>query len=177
MYMGEEIGMTDHPGLPDGVRYDRAGRDAQRTPMQWTGASDAGFGSEQPWLPFVDAECTNVAVQSADAASLLSLYRRLLAARRGSPALRWGTHRSIFGTAPDVLAWVREAPETGERVLILANLAHEPRHVRQLRCTGAGTVLAGTLERGGEIADITSIELGPLEGLVIAVQPSPATPR
>jgi alpha-glucosidase len=170
LYMGEEIGMTDHPGLPDGVRFDRAGRDAQRTPMQWTAAPDAGFGSERPWLPFVDAARTNVEDQSADSASLLSLYRRLLAVRRSSSALRRGTHRSIFGTAPDVLAWVREAPETGERVLVLANLADEPRHVRQRRCTGAGTVLAGTLERGAEIGDVTSVELGPLEGLVIGLQ-------
>jgi alpha-glucosidase len=177
MYMGEEIGMTDHPGLPDGVRFDRAGRDAQRTPMQWRPAPDAGFGSEQPWLPFVDPAQTNVADQAADPASLLSLYRRLLAVRRSSRALRCGTHRSIFAAAADVLAWVREAPETGERVMVLANLADEPRDVSQQRCTGAGTVLAGTLERGGEVTDVTSIELGPLEGLVIAVQPSPATPR
>jgi alpha-glucosidase len=177
IYMGEEIGMTDHPGLPDGLRFDRAGRDAQRTPMQWTDAPDAGFGSEQPWLPFVDAARTNVADQSANPASLLSLYRRLLAVRRSSPALRCGTHRSIFGTAPDVLAWVREAPEAGERVLILANLANEPRHARQQRCTGTGTVLAGTLERGGEISDVTTVELGALEGLVIGLgRGAPSTP-
>jgi alpha-glucosidase len=145
--------------------------------MQWRPAPDAGFGSEQPWLPFVDPAQTNVADQAADPASLLSLYRRLLAVRRSSRALRCGTHRSIFAAAADVLAWVREAPETGERVMVLANLADEPRDVSQQRCTGAGTVLAGTLERGSEVTDVTSIELGPLEGLVIAVQPSPATPR
>jgi alpha-glucosidase len=169
IYMGEEIGMTDHPALPDGVRVDRAGRDAQRTPMQWTDAVDAGFGSARPWLPFVDAARTNVADQVADPTSTLSLYRRLLALRRRSAALRCGTHRSIFGTAPDVLAWVREAPDGGERVLVLANLANEARQVRQQRCSGAGTVLAGTLERYPHIDEVTSVELGPLEGLVIGL--------
>ena len=48
--------------------------------------------------------------------SLLSLYRRLIAVRRATPALERGTHRSIFGVAPEVMAWVREADDATDPV-------------------------------------------------------------
>ena len=40
-----------------------------------------GFTTGGPWLPVVDPQARNVADQSADPGSLLSLYRRLIAAR------------------------------------------------------------------------------------------------
>ena len=91
MYMGEEIGMIDHPALPPGRRFDRAGRDAQRAPMQWDRSPGAGFTTGTPWLPLVDPAEANVADQLADPESLLSLYRRLIAARRSGGALARGS--------------------------------------------------------------------------------------
>ena len=50
--------------------------------MQWEPTADGGFTTGTPWLPVVDPAERNVADQRDDPDSLLSLYRRLIAARR-----------------------------------------------------------------------------------------------
>lgn len=166
LYAGEEIGMIDHPSLA-GPAFDRAGRDAQRTPMQWDSTAGGGFSSGRPWLPLTDADVTNVADQRDDEGSLLALYRRLIAVRGASPALSRGQHRSIFGVAPNVLAWLREAPD--ERVLVLSNLGDEAQRVDLAHLAETGEVLVGTGERGGRIA-LSGLEIGPLEGLALRLE-------
>jgi glycosidase len=47
--------------------------------MQWN--AGGGFSAAEPWLPYGDLG-VSVAAQEGDPASLLSLYRRLLRARR-----------------------------------------------------------------------------------------------
>jgi glycosidase len=135
--------------------------------MQWDPSATGGFTTATPWLPLVDAATRNVADQARDPGSLLSLYRRLIAARRRSRALGRGTHRSIFGVAPDVLAWVREAE--GERVLVLLNLADETRDcdVGDLGVPG-GTVVVGTGTRHGAVG-LDGLRLEPLEGLALGI--------
>jgi alpha-glucosidase len=166
LYAGEEIGMVDAraDALPE-PPFDRAGRDACRTPMQWDGSATGGFTSGQPWLPLVDTASRNVDAQRGDPASLLSLYRSLIAARRESPALRDGTHRSLFGVAPDVLAFVREA--AGERVLVLLNVGDTARTCDLRRVEAAeGHVVAGTHARTGSIA-LAEVTLEPVEGVAL----------
>ena len=92
IYYGDEIGMrgVDIPPEqavdPQGRRTGR-NRDPTRTPMQWSSEPQAGFSTVEPWLPVgLDRDTANVASQSRDAGSLLTLYRRLLelrAARAG----------------------------------------------------------------------------------------------
>jgi alpha-glucosidase len=166
LYAGEEIGMVDADAskLPH-PSFDRAGRDGSRTPMQWDASPAGGFTTGTPWLPLVDPERRNVADQSADPASLLSLYRRLIAARRAVPALDRGTHRSIFGVAPEVLAWLRELD--GERVLVVLNVGGEPRTCEFRGLPSHGEVVVGTdQERPGSVA-VDRLTLAPLEGLAL----------
>ncbi|HET7685646.1 MAG TPA: alpha-amylase family glycosyl hydrolase, partial [Candidatus Limnocylindria bacterium] len=96
LYYGDEIGMVDVPVAGADARdpWERRepgrGRDPERTPMQWDASPHAGFtdAGATPWLPVApDFERVNVAVQAADPRSLLSLTRRLIALRRGHPAL------------------------------------------------------------------------------------------
>ena len=102
----------------------------------------------------------------ADPASLLALYRRLIAARRASPALRRGTHRSLFGVAPEVLAWVREA--AGERVLVLLNVGDEARACDLRALPGAtGEVVVGTGDARRARSRSTDLVLEPLEGFAL----------
>ncbi len=166
MYAGEEIGMVDaDPAtLPD-PPFDRAGRDGCRTPMQWDPSPGGGFSTATPWLPLVDPATRNVADQAADPASLLALYRRLIALRAASPAVARGTHRSLFGVAPDVLAWLREAD--GERVLVLLNVgeAARPCSLGRVDAT-SGEVLVATSARTG-VVELGGLRLDPLEGLVL----------
>jgi glycosidase len=152
LYAGEEIGMVDADAEHAPPRpIDRFGRDPARSPMQWDATPLGGFTTGEPWLPLNDPATRNVATQAGDPASLLSLYRRLIAARRASEALRVGTHRSLFEVAPDVLAWVREV--AGERVLVLLNVCDEERQC-DLRAIPEreGTVLVATGDREGTLA-------------------------
>lgn len=168
LYAGEEIGMVDaDPSTLPSPPFDRAGRDGCRTPMQWDASPNGGFTTGTPWLPLVDPTIRNVADQSDDPDSLLSLYRRLIAARAASPALRRGTHRSFFGVAPEVLCWLREAD--GERVLVLANVGDEVRHCELGQVEGTvGTVIAGTRARSGTLR-LDDLTLGPREGLALRI--------
>jgi alpha-glucosidase len=78
-----------------------------------------------PWLPF-PPECDHrsVADERADPTSVLHLYRRLLTARRGSPALQSGDQRLL--DAPEgVLGWVRSAA-TGDEQVVLVNFTNGP---------------------------------------------------
>jgi glycosidase len=166
LYAGEEIGMVDSDAAHAPPRpIDRFGRDPARSPMQWDATPLGGFTTGEPWLPLNDPATRNVAAQSGDPASLLSLYRRLIAARRGSEALRHGTHRSLFEVAPDVLAWVREVE--GERVLVVLNVCDEERQC-DLRAIAEreGTVLVSTGDREGTLS-FGDLLIEPLEGIAL----------
>ena len=165
VYAGEEIGMRDATRpLP---RHDRAGRDAQRTPMQWDPTPLGGFTTGDPWLPLTDPEQTNVAAQRDDPASLLAFYRALIGARRTSAALRAGSHRSIFGLPEGVIAFVRETDE--ERVVVALNLGDEPRTLDLARWGERGVPLIGT--DGSVVAPVglARLELAGLEGVAVLV--------
>lgn len=124
LYQGEEVGMIDGV-VPDEARHDRLARDPARTPMQWEASPNAAFcpPGVRPWLPVAAGfETRNVAVQRGEPASLLSLYRRLVALRRGLPALRQGTYRQA--EAPEgCWAYLREAGQ--ERLLVAINFVSE----------------------------------------------------
>ena len=166
LYAGEEIGMVDaDPSVLPDPPFDRAGRDAYRTPLQWDASPHGGFTRGEPWLPLVDPATRNVADQAADPRSLLSLYRRLITARRASPAIARGTHRSLFGIAPDVLAWLRESED--DRVLVLVNVggSRRPCDLGRLQ-EDVGEVLVATSVRSGRVT-LSGLTLEPLEGIAL----------
>jgi glycosidase len=111
IYYGEEIGMT-------GAKPD----ENLRRPMQWTGnGPTAGFTSGTPWEPVAnDYRTANVAVESADPNSLLSLYRRLIHLRNQYPALRTGQTIVLNSGSPLVYAILRY--DEKDAFLILLNV-------------------------------------------------------
>ena len=143
LYYGEEIGMVGGEGGED---------EKKRTPMRWTGEGPGvGFTSGTPWFAVPDeAPGVDVATQAADPKSLLSLYRRLIAARRAHPALRTGsTERLELDAGPGVVAFVRASES--ERVLVVVNLAREAAPAFEIKdlAGSLGVILAEGLE--GEI--------------------------
>jgi alpha-glucosidase len=114
IYQGDEIGMGNGPGV-DPPR-DRVGRDSFRHPMQWDRSHGGGFTTGAPWLPLHDPAERNVADQRNDPASLLSLYRELIALRRSLPA-----EFEPSEDVPDVVSFRR-----GDR-LVAINVSGEPR--------------------------------------------------
>jgi alpha-glucosidase len=163
LFAGEEIGMVD--AAPRGqTAHDRAGRDPQRSPMQWDASPTGGFTSGEPWLPLADPAQRNVAGQAGDPASLLSLYRRLLALRRSSAALHHGALTMLPDPAPDVLAWSRTTSD--ERLLLVANMGDSSITVDLSAAAPQGQVLVATGSRQG-LASLPELRLDPLEGLLL----------
>jgi glycosidase len=113
LYQGDEIGQAEGP---PGTKFDRAGRDRHRHPMQWDASPTGGFTTGEPWLPLVDPARRNVADQRDDPASMLSLVRDLIALRRelgdefelldaadGVVAYRRGNHTVAINTTSEPL--------------------------------------------------------------------------
>jgi alpha-glucosidase len=123
IYQGDELGMVDGP---PGDRWDRAGRDMARHPMQWEPTKSGGFTRGTAWLPAIDPEQRNVRDQLADPTSVLSLYRNLLRLRRQLSgafeleeadqtwlAFRRGSHRIRLNFSDDP----RPMPDDGSIVI------------------------------------------------------------
>ncbi len=167
LYQGDEIGMgdvtLDREDLRDplGVRYwpYYAGRDAGRTPMQWTSGPGGGFTTAgvRPWLPMGDVEATNVGSQRSDPGSVLHLARDLIALRRQMADLRLGRYRSL--DAPEgVWAWSR-----GERAVVVLNLTGAT-----ARLPGVDGIVRLSADRRRDGETITGdLCIGPWEGLVV----------
>jgi alpha-glucosidase len=123
LYAGEEMGHEDAIVPPDRI-VDPGGRDGCRAPVPWTTAPPHGWGPK-PWLPFPpEAAARSVEAARADPGSVLHLYRRLLQARRASPALSVGD-QEVLDLAESVLAWRRTAPD-GDARTVLVNMGEDP---------------------------------------------------
>ena len=97
---------------------DPGGRDGCRAPIPWTSDATHGWPSSDPWLPWPpDAATRNAASQKDGDASMLHLYRRLLAARRKSPALHRGSF-SWLESPGGTLAYERSAGQDTRRVAV-----------------------------------------------------------
>jgi maltose alpha-D-glucosyltransferase/alpha-amylase len=121
VYYGDEIGMGDNVHLGD-----RAG---VRTPMQWSPDRNAGFstGDENKlYLPVITDpvhgyQTVNVAAQSRTPSSLLNTMKRLIAARRSSPAFGRGTMEFLRPRNQRILAYLRQHGR--DTLLVVNNLA------------------------------------------------------
>jgi alpha-glucosidase len=125
LYYGDEIGMTDGPDSG----HDPAGRDGERTPMQWT--ADGGFSTGEPWLPYGD-----LSVNVADEPEVLRLHKALIALRREFAEAGYRTLHAGDG----VLAYAR-----GDRHVVALNLTGEPRPLP----VGGEVLLSTHLDGGG----------------------------
>ena len=120
LYAGEELGLEDAAIPPERV-VDPGGRDGCRAPIPWDGSPDHGWGVDDPWLPWPPkADRRNVAALRSNDRSILHLYRRLIAARRASPALQVGTWTPL--PSPDVVL-AYERAQDGDRRAVLVNFS------------------------------------------------------
>jgi alpha-glucosidase len=170
LYYGDEIGMrgVDIPAPqavdPQGRRTGR-NRDPSRTPMQWSGDSHAGFSAVEPWLPVgVDRETANVASQSRDAGSLLTLTRRLIEVRASEPVLEEGEHEPL-AAGPGIVAYRRSRAE--RRLIVVLNFEHAPTSFA-LGGERGRVLLSSFVDREGETVE-GHTRLRADEGLLIAL--------
>lgn len=132
LWQGEELGLTQVDIPFHELRDPEAianwpltlSRDGARTPMPWSAqAPDAGFGSEEPWLPIGEENAARaVDVQERDPKSLLHFTRAMLSLRREHPALHHGTVLRCEARG-NLLLLEREAD--GERLRLLANFGKD----------------------------------------------------
>ncbi|WP_294335829.1 alpha-amylase family glycosyl hydrolase [uncultured Sphingomonas sp.] len=164
LYQGDEVGIGRVAIPPERIRDPQhfrqpslnIGRDRSRTPMPWDKSAFAGFSTTEPWLPLnPDWPERNVAAQSVDPSSMLSLYRRLLAIRRQTPALAIGDMK-LLDAPSGMLAYIRM--QAGELRTILLNLTDSP-----IAFDWQGDVLLSTLESPANPG-----QLRPNEGLILA---------
>jgi alpha-glucosidase len=162
LYNGDELGLPDVDVPPDRI-VDVAGRDTVRSPMPWSrDEPNAGFSTAEPWLPMVaGAAALSVEAQRADPSSMLELHRRLLAARRASPALHAGSIE-LLDAPPGVVAFDRR--QAGEQVRVLLNLTGEPATVT---LEGSWTTLVGTRPGREGTYERDAVALAGDEGLVL----------
>ncbi|MCR5826655.1 MAG: alpha-glucosidase [Oscillospiraceae bacterium] len=163
LYQGQEIGMTnwrprraeDYEDvqtrwhyrnmlarvLPPSVRLKwchRASRDSARTPMQWSGAPNAGFTTGTPWFRVNENyRRINVAAQDADPDSILNFYRAAIALRRRFATLmREGSYTDHDPLSDGLYVYSRAL--NGERLLVVCSFTD-----KALRfCAPKGFVLA-----------------------------------
>ena len=149
LYQGEELGMTNYPFSHESElrdiesiaflhyeqQHDNAayawngirskGRDNARTPMQWNVEPHAGFTCGTPWIPVnPNYPQLNAEQQARDPASVLAFYRRLLALRQSSEALRDGSFLPLHAPCDEVFAYERRAEQ--ETVRVVANMGATP---------------------------------------------------
>lgn len=119
---GDEIGMGEDLSLD--------GREAVRTPMQWSDEANAGFSlAEETFLPVISDGIwshsrVNVANQRRDPNSLFNWIARLIYLRKECPEIGWGVWQILAVDEPHVLAirydW------RGNSVIAVHNFADNP---------------------------------------------------
>jgi maltose alpha-D-glucosyltransferase/alpha-amylase len=120
---GEEIGMGDDLSLP--------GRDAIRTPMQWSSSKNGGFTeADTPIRPVVSGgdfgyQKVSVTAQRHDTSSLLAWFERMIHTLRESPEVGSGSCAPVDQEMPrGVLAHRADGPSG--KMLFLHNLGTDP---------------------------------------------------
>lgn len=161
IYYGEEIGMPDAP-IASARKLDPVGRDGCRSPMQWSDERHGGFSTaSDTWLPCGDFDAVNVARQTNDANSMLSLYRRLIRLRRTTPALLEGSYRAFENCPEDCLVFHRDT--AAQQILVALNFTAEPRKID----APPGKILMSTnFDRIGASAN-SPLTLAPNEAVII----------
>jgi oligo-1,6-glucosidase len=188
VYQGEELGMTNvafssieqyrdietlnlyRLHVADGldpaefIRGANAnGRDNARTPMHWSDAENAGFGTGTPWIGVnPNYREINVAAALADEDSILAHYRRLIGLRRDMELVRTGRYTPLLEDHPSVMAYTRTLGD--ERLVVIGNFTAAPVSVDVPNSVvGSWRYLIGN---GAAIGALPArLELGPYEAM------------
>jgi glycosidase len=123
-YYGEEIFMTNVDVPPDERQDKYEDRDKERTPMQWTNETFAGFtNGSKPWLPVSKNYSTyNVRSESAINSSMLSLYKRLVTLITTNDAFRYAEYSPLMSDE-DIFAYHRFHNSSKDEFIVVVNFS------------------------------------------------------
>lgn len=113
-------------------------RDHARTPMQWSGAENAGFTKGTPWIQVnPNYRQINAADEELSIDSVLHFYRNLIALRKASPALVYGEVIPVHCGSGNLLCYYRQL--SGSRFYVELNLTGK--HVKAVNTGLRGKLL------------------------------------
>jgi maltose alpha-D-glucosyltransferase / alpha-amylase len=121
IYYGDEIGMGDNINLGD--------RNGVRTPMQWSGETNAGFSDAPPdrlYAPLIQDpvygyQAVNVLRQKASEHSLFNWMESILRVRKSTAVFGRGSIEFLYPANHRILAYVRRLAD--ETILVVNNLS------------------------------------------------------
>jgi glycosidase len=147
------------------VRSAHFTRDKNRTPMQWSGESNAGFSPPlaNTWLP-VHTNYTlgvNVADQDHDPGSLLNYYRKMLAFRKQTPALIAGTYIPLHPNSEDYLSFLRTHED--QTCLVILNMSPDGQTLSFDLANDGLRPLFSNFDRTDEKISLSNLEIFPYE--------------
>jgi glycosidase len=90
------------------------------------------------------------------------MYRRLLALRRGSKALRRGSFLSDPASTDEVFVYRRESDDETKTVVL--NFSDEPRTVS----LSPGRIVFDTYDPGRDASIVGPVEAAPLSGVIVS---------
>jgi oligo-1,6-glucosidase len=133
-------------------------RDNGRTPMQWSGDTNAGFTRGTPWIRVnPNYRWLNVAAAERDSASVLHYFRRMIRLRKSDPTLVYGRYQLLDRDNPEVFAYTRTL---NARTLLVA-LSFSP--------SGGRTALPAGYAPGKTL--INNLASSPVRGAELVLEP------
>jgi oligo-1,6-glucosidase len=162
--------MTEAEFIAESRRF---GRDNSRTPMQWSGAPNAGFttASAKPWLAVnPNYSEINAAKEQTDQNSVLHYTGRAIALHHAHLAFVYGDYKDLDPENEQVYAFTRTLSMPGrpdERLLVVLNFGEKPVEYTLPQGVTAGKLVLGnvpgTQETGG-----STLKLGAWDARVYA---------
>jgi oligo-1,6-glucosidase len=119
----------------------RLTRDNARTPMQWKSGTGGGFTTGgKPWLKFnPNFQDLNVALQEKTPNSVLNFYKEIIAFRKNSDIIRYGSFKMFNVKSGRILAFVREYE--GKKLFVVCNLVQKTVNFNAVDMHGDGADL------------------------------------
>ena len=97
-------------------------RDNARTPLQWTGETNAGFTTGTPWISVnQNYKEINASAQANDPDSVFNYYKKLIALRKNSDVLISGKYETLSAGNENIWAFSRTLGD--EHVVVLLNFS------------------------------------------------------
>ncbi len=189
IYQGEELGMTNYPWASVSEFNDidstnnykelvekkimteeeafralrRRSRDNARTPVQWDDSKNAGFSEADPWLPVnPNYKEINAKAELSDPDSVFHYYQKLIALRKESDLIVYGTYELLLPEDPDLYVYTRTLGE--EKLLCISNFSDHLRDFDLPDSFREGKVLIGNYG-GWKAGD----PIRPYEALVLKI--------
>lgn len=167
IYQGSELGMTnlklpldEYVDLAVKAEFERGcalgyseeeateivqatNRDNARTPMQWSGAENAGFTTGTPWLPVnPNYRKINAEAEMADPDSVFNFYKKLIALRKEYPVFRNGAFEPVMADSDSVFAYRRDSSDG--HLLVACNMTETEQPLHVPSDFASGELLAGS---------------------------------